>query len=457
LELDGKLSLDDDVRKYLTELPDYGYRITIRHLLQHTSGVRDQWQTLEIAGWRLDDVITQNQILRLLFRQKELNFEPGAEFRYSNGGYTLLAEIVARVSGKPLPEFAAERIFRPLGMSRTHFHIDHHQIVRDRAYSYAPANARYVALPLNYANVGATSLFTTAADLTKWLDNFREPKVGGAAAVARLQEQAVLKNGEKVPYALGVSIDRYRGLKTVSHDGGDAGYRSSVVWFPEQQLGIAVLSNLASFDTSDISNRVAAVFLEKQMEAPPPKPPAVTRTFISLAPEAIRAFVGHYRVAGLLLRVESQNGRLMAAPEGEGLVELKPMSPTRFYAEPVQIELEFTTAPAGMKIRIFQEGQEADGERVAFTPVDPKDFASYSGSYWSDELETQYRILLKDGKLIADHVRHGEIQLRPVERDQFRSSASFMPEVKFTRDETGKVVGMTVGGGRVSGIRFARR
>ena len=136
LEQEGKLSLEDEVHKYLPELPDYKHPITLRQLLQHTSGIRDQWQTLALAGWRLDDVITQEQILRLLFHQKELNFVPGTRHLYSNGGYTLAAEVVARVSGKPFPEFCQDRIFGPLAMTRTHFHQDHRRIVHDRAYSY---------------------------------------------------------------------------------------------------------------------------------------------------------------------------------------------------------------------------------------------------------------------------------------------------------------------------------
>ena len=236
LELDGKLSIDDDVHKYLSELPDYGHPVTIRQLLQHTSGIRDQWQTLAVAGWRLDDVITQKQILRMLFRQKELNFEPGTRHLYSNGGYTLLAEIVGRVSGKQLPDFCDERIFKPLQMNRTHFHQDLQRIVRDRAASFGPLGSGFQSLPLNYANVGATSLFTTAPDLCRWLDNFRDPKVGGAKAITRLQEQAKLANGDTVPYALGLSIGTYRGLRTVLHSGGDAGFRSQVIWFPEQKL-----------------------------------------------------------------------------------------------------------------------------------------------------------------------------------------------------------------------------
>jgi CubicO group peptidase (beta-lactamase class C family) len=458
LEQDGKLSLEDDIHKYLPELPDYGRRLTIRNLLQHTSGIRDQWQTLGLAGWRLDDVITQKQILRMLFRQRELNFEPGTRHLYSNGGFTLLAEIVARVSGKPLPEFCDERIFRPLGMTHTHFHDDHRRIVPNRAYSYEPAGSGYRASPLNYANVGATSLFTTATDLAKWLDNFREPTVGGAKAVARLQEQAVLANGEKVPYALGLAIGTYRGLRTISHGGSDAGYRSYVLWFPEQRLGIAVLSNLANFNPTYAANQLAAIYLERQMTAEPPKAQTVARTFITLAPGAIDPYEGYYRLGDLLIQVVKKDGKLLAAPPGAPFIELKPISSTRFYGEPMQAEVEFTPkGGAAVKVKLTQPGGTLEGERVTFTPFDPKDLEKYPGTYWSDELETQYTVLVKDGKLIADHAHHGEIALTPVAKDQFRTSTWFMPEVKFSRDRAGKVTEMTLGGNRVTGVSFIRR
>jgi CubicO group peptidase (beta-lactamase class C family) len=457
LEQDGKLSLDDDVHKYLTELPDYGHRLTIRNLLQHTSGIRDQWQTLGLAGWRLDDVITQKQILRMLFRQRELNFEPGTKHVYSNGGFTLLAEIVARASGKPLPEFCDERIFRPLGMIHTHFHDDHRRIVPNRAYSYEPAGGGFQASPLNYANVGATSLFTTAPDLAKWLDNFREPKVGGAKAVARLQEQAVLANGDTIPYALGLAIGKYRGLRAISHGGSDAGYRSYVAWFPEQRLGIAVLSNLASFNAGNIANQIATVYLEGQM-AEAPKVQATERTFITPEPGTIDRFEGYYRLGDLLVQVVKKEGKLLAAPPGATLVELKPMSPVRFYAEQMQAEIEFIPKNQGpVGIKLTRQGGTVEGEQITFTPFDSNDLEKYPGTYWSDELETQYSILLKGGKLFADHSHHGEIALTPVAKDQLRSATWFMPEIKFIRDAAGKVTAMTLGGNRVTGIRFVRR
>jgi CubicO group peptidase (beta-lactamase class C family) len=454
LEQDGKLSLDDEVRKYLPELPDYGRRLTIRNLLQHTSGVRDQWQTLGIAGWRLDDVITQQQILRLLFRQRELNFDPGARHVYSNGGYTLAAEIVARASGKPMPDFCEERIFKPLAMSRTHFHIDHQRIVRDRAYSYGPFGGGYQSLPLNYANVGATSLFTTAPDLVKWLDNFRDPKVGGPKAIARLQEQAVLTTGETIPYALGISVGKYRGERVLRHGGGDAGYRSFVAWYPGRALGVAVVSNHSSFNSGGIANQVAAVFLPD--DAKPADTPA--RTYITLEPAALARFAGHYHIAGITLEIDVKDGKLMVAPPGAPAIELKPIAATRFYVEPMQADVEFTPAGAsGMTVKLTQPGGSASGDRYVFAAYDPKDEDQYLGAWWSEELETQYTILRKDGKLVATHVHHGDIALRPVEKDRLGASSWFAPDVNFLRDSSGKIVAMTLGGGRVTAIRFVRR
>jgi CubicO group peptidase (beta-lactamase class C family) len=464
LEQEGKLSLEDDVHKYLPELPDYGHPVTLRQLLQHTSGIRDQWQTLALAGWRLDDVITQKQILGLLFRQKELNFTPGTAHRYSNGGYTLAAEVVARASGKPFPDFCQERIFRPLAMTRTHFHEDHRRIVHDRAYSYEKSGEGYQASPLNYANVGATSLFTTASDLVRWLDNLREPKVGGRAAIDRLQEQGVLADGKKIDYALGLAMGRHRGLKTVSHGGGDAGYRSFVLWFPEQELGIAVVSGLASFDSGGTAHKVAQVFLGDKMapEAakPPQRPvPQTPRQYVSLESRALDQYVGHYKLdVGLEADVRKKDGKLVAEVPGQGTAELHPLATNRFFIERLNGELEFVAKPDGpLGLKFTQEGSTMNGQRTALTPWEATGLEQYQGGYWSDELETQYTITFKTGKLTAQHVRHGEIALIPASQDRFKTTEWFMPEVNFLRDSSNRVSGVALGGGRVSAIRFNRK
>jgi CubicO group peptidase (beta-lactamase class C family) len=458
LEEERKLSIDDDIHKVLPELPDYGYKITIRNLLQHTSGIRDQWQTLGLAGWSLEDVITQDQILRMLFRQKELNFPPGTRFLYSNGGFTLLAEIVTRVSGEPFPQFCSERIFAPLGMVHTHFHQDLTQLVPNRAYSYSPDRKGFAAAPLNYANVGATSLFTTAGDLVRWLDNFRDPKVGGAAAIARIQERGVLADGTKIDYGLGISVEKYRGLPTLSHSGGDAGYRSEVLWFPEQQLGVAVVSNLGSFNPDQAARAVAAAYIGDKMAV---EPKVVEPKYIKVNPEDLEAVAGVYPLPAidLILTAVVEQGKLMAAGQIQPPLELRPIGPKRFYSRELQATVEFLPRQnGGMGVKITQPGGANQGERLA--PADaavPTDLVSFTGVYWSDELETQYTFFVRGGTLIGLHAHHGEFPLIPTIKDQFSSNQWYTPSVKFTRDAEHHIVGVTLGGGRVTGVQFTRR
>jgi CubicO group peptidase (beta-lactamase class C family) len=461
LETDGKLSIDDEVHKYLPELPNYGEKITIRNLLQHTSGIRDQWQTLALAGWSLEDVITQDQILRLLFRQKELNFPPGTRNVYSNGAFTLLAEIVTRVSGMPFTQFCSARIFTPLKMTHSHFHQDLTQLVPGRAYSYANVGAGYAAAPLNYANVGATSLFTTASDLVKWLDNFRDPIVGGPAGVARMQEGGVLSDGTKINYGLGVALDTYRGQRTVSHGGGDAGYRSQVLWFPEQELGVAVVSNLGSFNPDRIAKSVAVVYIGDKLAPPEAKPGAVEQTFVTLDLSELQKVAGVYPLPKIdqTLVVAVEQGKLWLAGEIRPPFELHPLGPGHFYCKEIQADMEFSPLDrGGMTMKVTQPGAINQGERIptAQSAV-ATDLLPYTGVYWSEELETQYTFFLRDGALFARHAHHGEFALLPVFRDQFSSDRWFTPRIKFLRSSTGVISGATLGGGRVTGIAFTRK
>ncbi len=262
---EGKLSLDDDIRKHLQEMPDFGTAITIRQLMHHTSGLRDQWQLLAIAGWRMDDVITRDHIMKLVRKQRDLNFTPGSEHLYSNTGYTLLAEIVARVSGKSFAEFTEERIFKPLGMSSTHFHDDHEHIVPGRAYSYSKGEKGYRNSVLSFANVGATSLFSTAEDLSRWLANLDDGRVGGEAVIRQMHQRGKLSSGKELSYASGLTYSESRGLEYVGHDGSDAGYRSSALRVPKHRLSVVVLSNVGTFNPNTAAKRVAEIVLADQL------------------------------------------------------------------------------------------------------------------------------------------------------------------------------------------------
>jgi hypothetical protein len=301
-------------------------------------------------------------------------------------------------------------------------------------------------------------LFTTAPDLVHWLDNFRDPKVGGNPAVDRLQEQAVLSNGKKIDYALGLSVGSYRGLKTVSHGGGDAGYRSFVVWFPELRLGVAVAGNACNFDSGGTAYKVAAVFAGDKMGPEPAKP---VRQQITMERVTLDRYTGLYRMgSGMMLEFETKDGNLQGAPLGQPKLLLKPLAPNRFYAEQLgtDAEIEFTPkAASGMFVSLKHGDNSIEGERMTTEPFNPAELPQYVGGYWSDELETLYTMILRDGKPIANHIRHGEITLKPLARDQFIGGEWFMQDVRFTRDASGHVNGVILGGGRVRGVRFVKR
>jgi CubicO group peptidase (beta-lactamase class C family) len=268
---EGKLSIHDDIRKYLPEMHDFGTPITINHLVHHTSGLRDQWNLLMLAGWRLDDVITQSQIMRLVTKQRELNFKPGEEMVYCNTGYTLMAEIVSRVTGMPFPEWMEKNVFMPLDMKNTLFYDDHERIVYNRAYSYHVGSKGFQKSVLSYANAGATSLFTTVEDLSKWAANFENVKVGNDKVMRMMEERFILNNGDTIDYAFGQVIGKYRGLKMISHGGADAGYRTFFARFPEQKTSVTVFSNMASFNPAGLSFKIADYYLEGEFKPEPKK------------------------------------------------------------------------------------------------------------------------------------------------------------------------------------------
>ncbi len=360
----GKLSLDDDVRKYVPEVPDLGERITIRHLIHHTSGLRDQWALLEMAGWREDDVITEGDILDLISRQKALNFKPGDEHLYSNTGYTLLAVIVKRVSGQSLRDFADAHIFKPLGMTRTHFHDDHSMIVKDRTSAYQPrtGGGLKISIPV-FDTYGATSLFTTVEDMAKWDQNFVDKKVGGEAVIEQMLTPGVLNNGKKLTYAFGLSLGEYKGLKTVGHGGADAGYRADFVRFPDQRLSIVCLCNISNSNPGMLTRRVADVYLADQFKQSPPEtkpaaPIAASTTNLTEQELASKAGVYTERKTDTTVRLEMKNGKLTAAM-GPGR-PLVPLTKERFQVlgAPATVTFEGVANGHPQRMLVLNEGEK---------------------------------------------------------------------------------------------------
>jgi CubicO group peptidase (beta-lactamase class C family) len=263
----GKLSLDDEARKYLPELHDFGKPVTIRHLIHHTSGLRDYFELLKLAGTREGDLITQKDLLGIIWKQRELNFPPGERHQYSNSNYALLATIVERVAGEPLRDWMAHNVFAPLGMQQTLVCDDHQRIIKDRAWSYRSdpgTMGAFKTVVFPYSGYGAGGIYSTVEDLARWMSNLAKPRAGDERVIRQMLERGRLNSGEKIKYAFALFVDEHRGLKRIGHTGSLAGYRAYVGLFPDQDLGVIVLSNLASFPPGK-AMQLADLFLPKQV------------------------------------------------------------------------------------------------------------------------------------------------------------------------------------------------
>jgi CubicO group peptidase (beta-lactamase class C family) len=459
LALDGKISLDDPVRKYVHELPDLGGPITLRQLLHHTSGLRDQWELLTLAGWRYSlDLITDADILALLARQKALNFPPGSKHLYSNSGYTLLAQVVKRVSGQSFRTYTSTRLFAPLGMSQSHFRDDHAEIVKQAGYGYTPSIDGLKLSITNFDTVGATSLLTTVRDLALWDENFYTGRVGGQALIGQLQERGSLNDGTKLSYAAGLEIGKYRGLNIVSHAGSDAGYRANLIRFPDQHFSVAVLCNLASMNPTALARRIADIYLASALGA-------VTPPAAALSPqpgrEQLEKWTGLYvapEAGDRVMRVRFGDGELQGGLEADGRAfGLEAMRDERFrYMREPQTELVFSGGENGAPTTLttYTDGKLQHSYSRA-TPYEPSvaELQEYAGVYRSDEVDMPREVVVRDGKLVVRSLKSGEIPLLPVSVDLFNGRGN---RIRFLRDAQGKVTGASLSTFRIYNFRFAR-
>lgn len=458
LEQQGKLSLDDDIRKYVPEVPDFGKTITLRHLASHTSGLRDQWELLNYAGWRPDDVITKDQIMKIISQQKELNFNPGEEYMYCNTGFTLLAEVVARVSKQTFAQFTKQNIFDPLQMNSTLFYDDHELNVKNRVYSYYSTGTGYKKSNLNYANVGATSLFTTVEDLSKWATNFATLKVGNQSIVDTMNTEAVLNNGQKFGGALGQFVGKYKGLNEIQHGGADAGYRSYLTRFPDQKVSIIVFSNLAEFNPGKIAHDIADIYLTDVIEKPKTDvvktpEPAKSATAIIVNKAILDSYVGKYEIfPGGIYVVTEKDGTLSGQLNEQPAFPLTALSDTEFEIAQFGVKVVFVGAGADKAtvMKFSQGGQNLEASKMASFDKSAVKLSEYEGKYYSDELSTEYRLVAADGKLIVKNIRIEDVDLNIGQaKDKF---AGGFGTVEFIRDAKNAITGFRINGGRVRNL-----
>jgi len=334
---DGKLSIDDPVRKYIPELPDYGKPLTIRHMLSHTSGLRDWGSVESIAGWpRTTREYTHAHVLEIVSKQKSLNFEPGTNWSYSNTGFNLAAIIVSRVSGMPFAEFSKQRIFTPLGMAHTSWRDDHTRIIKGRAIAYSLDNGEY-HIEMPFENVyGNGGLLTTVGDLLIWNENFVNPKVGNAKLISEMAAGGQFNDGKPLEYyGLGLFIEIYRGVPNVYHSGSTAGYRAHLNRFPDSRTSVAVLCNGSNGDASRSANRVSDVFLGDRLKPAPTAPSAAAPPAALNPPPSsaqLEALTGSYwsEEAETMFVAAVDQGSLVLRRRPDAVIKLTAIGPDKF-------------------------------------------------------------------------------------------------------------------------------
>ena len=454
----GKLSLDDDVRKYIPELKDFGKTITLRHLLSHTTGYREFVNTLLIEGRQVleGDYIAPDEAIKVINRQPTLQNEPGAEFNYNNSAFSLASMVVARVSGRPFAEFMREEVFLPLGMTHTWVRADPGQIIPGRSIGYIPGEDGFREVRDLHASQGAGGINTTPGDVAKWMGNLKTAKLGGPDVIKELTTSFVLNDGKPANYGKGVFLDTNRGLRRWQHGGNDVAHSSTFVYYPDLDAGYVVFSNYQGVP-GNIANVVAEAFFGDKMTAAPQRPVASAASGVDVPNAVLQRYAGKYEMTtlgGLLLTVEQQRGQLRLQVPGQPVLQLRPTSMTSFevVGAPARITFNIAADSSVEGITFHQEGDHP-GRRV--TENAAVDLDSFAGRYFSEELETFYNMSVEDGKLVIRHRRFGPVALTHTSGDSFSATLP-VSSVVFQRDAQGNVTGFEAGNGRARGIVFKK-
>lgn len=459
----GLLSLDDEVSKYVPEWSERDHRVTIRHLLTHTSGLRDAYL---LQGWAPDNGNSPDALIKILARQRGLNSVPGAEYRYNNGGYLLLGRILERASGQTLGAFADANIFKPLGMAGASFNGDPVRIAPDHASGYSPQAKGWRVVPVSSGYAGNAGMMSSVRDLLLWAHNFAEVRVGTPALLAQMQTATALAGGQTTESGMGFGTGNYRGARTLRTSGGDVGVATELVLYPDKKLAIVALCNmdsivmggLATVNVTDLTNGIADVFFEDVLEprpaqsasAPPPAPLGV-----SLSVDELASKTGLYRVGpdeNHIVSIAVRDGKLALRDfYGDNYdMLLSPISPNRFLIPGGQLEF----APAGAGRPQAWHITDGDGRRLLEFPlmkydVSKGDLTPYAGEYRSDELDVTYIVSLRDSTLVVQ-----SSTLHPVFKDAF--VGDYMGTVRFVRDARGAISAFTLNRNGAWGVRFDR-
>lgn len=476
LEQQGKLSLDDDVRRWIPEMPSYGTPIRVRDLLHHTSGLRDYGGLNALRG---REVETMPEFLGLLAAQRRLNFTTGSQHEYSHSDFVLLALIVERIAGVPFADHLARAVLEPMGMRGSFVHDGRARPAADRAVGHTVlASGNRIRFPGSEI-VGGTNLYASVSDLSSWASHFDRPNVGGAEAMKRMLSRPTLASGDTVPYAYGLRLGTYRGLRTVSRGGHEDAMTSEIIRFPGHGLTVATLCNADHLQAGQLAHSVADLYLGEHMRPGRPRP--VAPAPVALPPNDLRRYAGVYMPPGspwYALPIEVRNGSLVEVlfheTRDDTAIVMTPAGDGRFYEIGLTGNVgvfQFRTDPGGVADRVeisWNDEPAGTGDRVPDDRLwrpSAAALSEYSGTWFSDEMDTAWRFERRGQRLVLRRQGQPDLTLRPISRDRFiRGFGSWVEplvaEIRFHRNGAGRLTHFTVstppGQDSVRGLRFAR-
>lgn len=460
LEEEGKLSLDDEIQKHLPEIPRYAKPITIRHLLLHTSGLRDYLTLLALTGWGFEDDITEKAAMDMIARQSGVNFEAGASWNYCNSGYFLVSQIIRRVSGLTIGRYARRAIFEPLGMTNTRFGEDRTEVIPGRVRSYRQDPFSVWRLQESLVQIaGDGGVVTTIGDFAKWDANFRQNRLGkGDQALIKRMETTTAPMGPGMRYALGLMIDSFRGVNRIQHGGDWLGFNAQYSRYPEKGVSVFSFGNDGTQLGKSLNDKAAAIVMNL------PEPPAPTgATVVNLTPAQQAKFVGSWQLKGpaqMALTVSVTDGKLSFQAAGQPALPMQARSESKLFLETPPIELEFTKADAN---GLWIEGKGfqtlPNGAKVEFTLTRGESFkpsaellAALAGVYYAPDLKTNYEFEVRSGRLM---IFFNEAWTPvTVESEKQLSLGGITMAVERSAD--GKVAAVVLSAGRANGIRAVK-
>lgn len=466
LHTQGKLSLDDDVRKYLPELPVFEDTITIRHLIHHTSGMRSLHGLLGMAGWRDDDYRTNEDLLRFMKNQKDLNFRPGEEHLYCNTGYMLMADVIERITEMKFTEWMHENVFEPLGMFNTYVEDQYNRVVPVNATSYNGSASNGFSRAVEYwGYVGSGNMHSTTADLLHWLSCYYHPRPEWEKAFQVMQTRGILNNGDTLDYAGGINVNHYKGLRRISHGGSIGGYRSLIQAFPGQELNIALLTNFSSSGVGSKCDQISDLLLKLEKADDESCPIRETDIpSIELPKEDLAKFCGHYwneknRYSRKIF-LEHDTLRYFRSASSES--KLLPVGDNTFQMLDVVsvVEVSFELLQNNHKVMMVKIDKE---DPIRFESYDPPEITtellnSYTGRYYSPELDTHYSIYTKgDSLLTGNHSRHGDFEIKIIREDDLEGRLGSFSQIRIKRDKRNRILGLLVSNGRVRNLWFEKQ